>query len=612
MLIFKSGTLLLAAPLLASLLSGTAALAADGLLSGVVTGPSGAPMGGVSVSAKEDGSTITTAVYTDESGAYVFPPLPTGAYRMLAQAVTFATAKSKIDLGPKSKQNFTLQKMSGDTVPQLSGDMLLTALPDATPADADMKLLFRNNCTGCHTPSYTLQHKFDEAGWFKILALMKQINSGGVRQPAPRNQVIAANQQQLAAYLARARGPGPTSMNFDHLRPRPSGEAARVVFKEFDVPTNKDDGRPSRQERVDGSDWSLGTPSVLGNMVHDADMDLQGNVWFTTNTPNLYASVTKVDTTTGKVTPFKLDGPHGFAANSHGMRRDPKGFIWFTANTGRGDLAKLDPKTEKITVYDPPKDMMQTGGATSIDYDGKGMIWVSGAAGALRFDPVKETFTQFKSLTPKNANGNGTTYGVSADADGNGFWAQMTLDIIGHGDGATGKVTEIKLAPVKSVLDQMSEQKRAAYEKMFAPDFNTPLPWNQGPRRMGADKSRNVVYVGDSWGGNIAKIDTKTLQVSYINTPDPVSEQPYLIRVDSSHNLWGDLWNTDELFRYDPSTEKWTFFDIPSRGTEARDISLLQTDKGLQVLLPLYRPNKMAVMSFRSESDLTAAKAAAN
>ena len=50
-----------------------AALAADAIISGIVKDASGAPMGGVTVSAKAAGSTITTSVYTDEQGAYYYP-----------------------------------------------------------------------------------------------------------------------------------------------------------------------------------------------------------------------------------------------------------------------------------------------------------------------------------------------------------------------------------------------------------------------------------------------------------------------------------------------------------------------------------------------------------
>ena len=37
------------------------------------------------------------------------------------------------------------------------------------------------------------------------------------------------------------------------------------------------------------------------------------------------------------------------------------------------------------------------------------------------------------------------TYGIAGDRDGNGWWMGVNDDIIVRGDGATGKVTEIKL-----------------------------------------------------------------------------------------------------------------------------------------------------------------------
>ena len=53
------------------LLGGAApATAADPILSGIVKSSDGAPMGGVMVSAKPQGGTITTTVLTDESGRY--------------------------------------------------------------------------------------------------------------------------------------------------------------------------------------------------------------------------------------------------------------------------------------------------------------------------------------------------------------------------------------------------------------------------------------------------------------------------------------------------------------------------------------------------------------
>src|SRR6267142_6496297 len=86
-----------------------AALHADALLTGAITSAAGEKMGGVTVSAKADGSTITTSVYTDETGAYYFPPLPDGKYRVWAQAVTFQTAKGNVELNKTTKQDFVLE-----------------------------------------------------------------------------------------------------------------------------------------------------------------------------------------------------------------------------------------------------------------------------------------------------------------------------------------------------------------------------------------------------------------------------------------------------------------------------------------------------------------------
>jgi len=246
--------------------------AADAVLSGTITSAAGEKLGGITVSAKPAGGTVTTSVFTDESGNYYFPPLPAGKYRVWAQAVSFATAKAEVDLSAARKQGFVLNPIK-DFVRQLPGNVMLSALPEESDQDKRMKRMVRNNCTGCHTPSYILQHRFDEAGWNAIIELMKNANVygtfvGNERKPAG---ILDYHQKELAAYLARARGPGESAMKFKP-DPRPSGESARVMFKEYDVPLDADSGLPSNFVQNDGSDWSLGTPSVLipGWGVHDA------------------------------------------------------------------------------------------------------------------------------------------------------------------------------------------------------------------------------------------------------------------------------------------------------------------------------------------------------
>ena len=158
--------------------------------------------------------------------------------------------------------------------------------------------------------------------------------------------------------------------------------------------------------------------------------------------------------------------------------------------------------------------------------------------------------------------------------------------------------------------DQTAEAMKvyAAYDQL---SFNHPLPWQEGPRRMGTDKNADVLWVGNSWGGSLAKIDTRTNATSIVPMPDPGSQQPYHVFVDSRHNAWGNLWSADKIFRYDPAADTFTFFDVPRRGTEVRYISLDETGGRLKVVTPLYRTSQIDVMTIRSEAEMDAAKKAA-
>jgi virginiamycin B lyase len=590
----------------------SAAHAADQLLSGAIASRSGEKLEGVTVSAKREGSTITTSVYTDAAGDYFFPPLPAGKYRVWAQALGFERSIGSVDLSAARRADFTLQQISDPErrFRQLPGETMVAALAEASADDARMKRIFMNNCTGCHSTSYALQFRFDEAGWSKIIDLMKIVPVTGV-YPGPNakpNQILEHHQKELAAYLTRARGPGESSMKVAP-RARPTGEAARAVWTLYDLPLNPDAGIGTRYNPNDGTDWALGTTSKMGQLPHDGALGLDGTIYFTSNNPNRGVTIGKVDRVTGAVKYLKADAANGLAATSHGLARDRAGNLWFDINPGRRALGKLDTATEKITIYQTPESMSPVGGAVTIDVDGKGLVWASTPSGAVRFDPVAEKFTEFKSSIPeKNPRGSGATYGAAGDRDGNGWWAQMAMNTVYKGEVATGKTIEIKMPEVK--VDHLFGEDRAFYETVSDLGFNAPLPWAQGPRRMGTDKNADLLWVGNSFGSSWAKINTKTLETTIVPLPDPAM-QAYHIAVDSKHNVWGNLWTADCIVRLDPGGNTWTVFDLPVRGTEIRHIALLERGDRISVVVPVYRTSQMGVMTLRSEAELAALKAKA-
>ena len=587
------------------------------LLTGTVKSDAGEKMAGVTVSAKAEGKAITTNVFTDQQGDYYFPPMPAGQYEVWAQADTFATARANIDLTATRHQDFVLKPIK-DFQRQLTGDQLLASLPDGTPDDRRLKRVFRNSCTSCHQPNYILQERFDIAGWTAILDLMKRVNVAGgylgeKSEPAP---IIDFHEKELAAYLARVSGPQPTAMNFK-LRPRPTGEAARAVFTEYEVPIAPDEKSGTEYITNDGSDWSLGTPSSLSGAhgIHDAQADLNGNIWFSYNVSNHDISIGRVDAKTGALKTFNVPGLHGFAANGHGLTRDQQGNLWFNVSAGveggPGRLAKIDPATEKIEVFTPPQGMTgPTTAAGTIDVDGKGKIWATTGPGAVRFDPQKKEFREFKSPVYENSEGIGSTYGLAADADGNAWWAQMNMDTLSKSDIKSGKVTQVKLTPVSMETDLVTSEERNVYARAGS-TWVIGVPWAEGPRRLGADKNGHLIWVCDWWGGNLARIDTHNLKVTMIPLPRPDAQQPYQAQVDSNHNVWINLMNADEVIKFDPKTSKWVEYPFPTLGAETRYLSLLEKDGALEVILPYSRARKVARMTLRTEKELESLKAQA-
>src|SRR5258708_39363594 len=130
-----------------------------------------------------------------------------------------------------------------------------------------MKRIVHNNCTSCHTPSFFLQPPFDDAGWHAIIEAMKSINVYGVYRANQHNPVLDFHQDALAKYLAKTRGPNGGAFKITS-RPRPAGEAARAVFKEYDVPLNPDQQLPSAPPPTNATDSTNPTTSPPRSLPH--------------------------------------------------------------------------------------------------------------------------------------------------------------------------------------------------------------------------------------------------------------------------------------------------------------------------------------------------------
>ena len=562
-------------------------------LAGAARAMNGSPLEGVAVSARAAERSSTTSVFTDEHGEYVFPPLESGRYEVWAQAVGYETLRAEVavEATRQAHQAFTLNTIKDVTL-QLSGSEWMAALPEGTKDQRRMKEIFRTNCTACHGPTHALQNRFDENGWRAVIMFMeKNTGTGGIN----RHTTIVHHRDELARYLAAVRGPSSPPLKFK-LQPRPTGDAARVVVTEYDIPL-----AGARTERAwnDGSDWSQGWPtaSMGARWIHDVLADNDGNAWGTRDRGPADMTLFKVDTTTGQVTGFSVKNGQA-TRRSHSIAKAQNGIIWFDG--GDGSLGRLDPKTEAFEIFTPPLNM-GGGQLTTVDVDAHGKVWGATEGGANRFDPDTKTWMHFESVS----NTRNFVYGMAGDAEGNGWWTQYTADRVVKGDPKTGKTYEVVMRPpwLDEGDDVTTAADRAWYKSMGAMtwgNINT-IPYGQQPRRLGADKRGDSVWVPNNAASNLAKINIHTLETKYY----PVEGNPYFVAVDKDSNVWTNLFIDGKVGKFNPRTEQWTYYTLPSR-CESRNISV--DDIRGDVWVPCANTSRVIRLRFRTAEQVHALK----
>ena len=113
-----------------------------------------------------------------------------------------------------------------------------------------------------------------------------------------------------------------------------------------------------------------------------------GKVWFAERDANL---IGRLDPATGKIDEFKTPGTFDIPRR---MGADAAGNIWVALHE-TGKLVRIDYKTTKMTVYDPPT---EKSGAYSVAADKKhNVLWLSeqGSDKIARYDPKTDTWTEF-------------------------------------------------------------------------------------------------------------------------------------------------------------------------------------------------------------------------
>jgi streptogramin lyase len=599
---------------------GGAPVPAPGLI-GTIKDRSGKPMGGVTVSARATGTLMTVSVYTDERGVYVFPPLAAGKYKLWAQAVGFSTGRADVseDGARTARRNLTLQPLA-DFGPQLTGYEWFSSLPDDSTQHRRMKQVMYVACAGCHSLDVVLQNKFDETGWNAIVRAMENSFYNGYRpgnlqaaQLRWEGQIMRYHRDELAKYLAEVRGPDSKPLDLKPL-PRPTGDAARAVVTEYEFPVKERANEPAWYE---GDDWMLGPSTGMHGIVgiHDVVADAAGIAWVTQarTTFETNRSVIRLDPKTGALSAYAVPGRDGKIIFFEQMATpDPMGNLWMH---DAQNLVRLDPKTEIFSSFPMPDVMGRM--ANSTDTDSKGRVFINAHSGVAMFDPAEldkkgvmyPGWHVYQQLTP----GDGTTYGITADADDNVWWSESYSDKVATRDMKTGKTVEFDMRDpdYDSRKALATPADLAFYDSIgggtWANNSASPLPYANMPRRLSADKNGDTVWVPNWAQSNIVEIDIHSHKLTYHRLP--IQVHPYKTTVDKNHNVWTDTSMADAIFKFTPSTGQWTMYHLPSHGCGSRHMSF--DDVKGEAWLPCDQSNKVARFQFRSADLLRALEAAA-
>ena len=278
-------------------------------------------------------------------------------------------------------------------------------------------------------------------------------------------------------------------------------------------------------ERILFKEWRTPTP---GARSRDPIQAADGGIWYAGQWSN---QIGRIDPATGEIREYALPAN----AKPHTVTLDAKGNVWYTGNAN-ATIGYLDPGSGKITELRMPDP--QAKDPHSAVFDAEGILWftmqLSNRVG--RVDPVTGEVRTVAVKAP-----NSRPYGIKiSPADGAAWFACNGRPCIVRIDPATMALTEVSL-----------------------PGKGTTV------RRLDFDRDGTIWYV-NSGEGRIGRYRPKTGEIKEWPSPSGPKSHPYAIAVVN-----GIVWynesaqRPDTLVRFDPGTETFQSWPIPSGGIHA-------------------------------------------
>jgi virginiamycin B lyase len=293
----------------------------------------------------------------------------------------------------------------------------------------------------------------------------------------------------------------------------------------------------------------------LGSRPHDPLATPDGALWWTGQWANVLG---RLDPKSGAMKEYPLKTP---ASGPHGLAADRAGNIWYTGNS-KAHVGKLDPKTGQVTEY-PMPDPAARDPHTPI-FDQKGTLWFTLQQANMvgRLNPATG---DIKLVTMPSARS--LPYGMVVSSAGVPFLVEFGANRVASLDPGTMAIREYPLPNAES-----------------------------RPRRI-AITSDDVIWYSDYSRGYLGRLDPKTGAVKEWPSPGGPQSQPYGITAFNDVIWYSEsAVRPNTLVRFDPKTEKFQTWIIPSGGGVVRN--MMATKEG-NLVLACSGVNRVALVEVR-------------
>lgn len=281
----------------------------------------------------------------------------------------------------------------------------------------------------------------------------------------------------------------------------------------------------------------------LGQRARDPVEAPDGSVWWVGQRSN---TIGRLERETGEMREWLLPAN----ALPHSVNVDAQGRVWYMGN-GNGTIGLFDPDTGRATEYRMPDRTARD--PHTAEFDQSGIMWFTLQQSNMigRFDPDSGEIRLVTIATPR-----ARPYGVRIDANGAPWVACNGSNCIIRVDPQTMALSEVRL-----------------------PDERTTV------RRLDIADDGMIWYV-NSGRGKLGRYNPATGEIREWESPSGPRSHPYAIAV-----IDGVVWynesgvRPDPLVRFDPRTETFQSWAIPSGGVYAGIVRHMRATRDGNLLL---------------------------